>query len=155
MLGYMLDFEKSLTGQIIGRCPAFPDITVEASDEDAVRKLLQTAIEACLFSAFKKKKLIPLPVKVSKNRPAITFSVLVVSKIYLINTMIEKRIQKTEFARRLNCHMQQVDRLLDFSHASKIERVEEGLKVLGRGLELRPSDHVFDELSVQMLRKSG
>jgi len=79
---------------------------------------------------------------------------LIVAKIYLANTMIEKRIQKTELAKRLGCHMQQVDRLLDLCHASKVERVEEALKVLGKGLELRVTDSVQESLSVEMLQRS-
>ena len=153
MLGYVVELEKNDAGQVIALSPLFSEITAQGVDEDNATESLRLAIEKRFFSALKEKKPIPLPSKVSKNRTVITFPVLVVSKIYLVNSMIEKRIQKTELAKRLDCHMQQVDRLLDFSHASKIERIEEALKVLGRGLELRPSDHILDSFSVGMLKK--
>ncbi len=155
MLGYVIDLEKSDNGLISAKCAAFLEISAQGASEEEATRVLQIAIEKRFFTALKEKRPIPLPSKVSKNKPLITFPVLVVAKIYLVNTMIEKRIQKTELAKRLSCHMQQIDRLLDFSHASKIERVEEALQVLGRGLELRPSDHILDSLSVNMLRKGA
>ena len=153
MLGFVIDLQKGDDALYTAQSVSFPDIVVRGATEEEACTKLQRAVERVFFTALKGKKLIPMPTKVNKNRFVVTFPALVMAKIYLVNTMIEKRIQKTELARRLQCHMQQIDRLLDFSHASKIERVEEALKVLGRGLELKMSENVLEELSVEMLQK--
>lgn len=154
MLGFVIDLKAEDNGAYTATSPSFPELSAQANNELDATANLKKAVEKRLLVMLKEKKIIPVPTKVNKNRPSITFPVLIVAKIYLANTMIEKRIQKTELAKRLGCHMQQVDRLLDLCHASKIERVEEALKVLGRGLELRVTDSVQESLSVKMLKRS-
>ena len=43
---------------------------------------------------------------------------------------------KAELGRRLGLHRQQVDRLLDLCHSSKIEQIEAALRVLGKTLSV-------------------
>ena len=153
MLGFVIDLKTEDNGDYTAVCPAFPEVSAQANNEHDATANLKKEVEKRLLTMLKEKKTIPVPSKVNKNRPVITFPVLIVAKIYLANTMVEKRIQKTELAKRLGCHMQQVDRLLDLCHASKVERVEEALKVLGKGLELRMTDSVQESLSVSMLQR--
>jgi antitoxin HicB len=44
-------------------------------------------------------------------------------------------------ARRLNCHLPQIDRLLDLNHASRLDQVEAAFRVLGKRLGI----HVENE----------
>ena len=43
-------------------------------------------------------------------------------------------MSKSELARRLNCHMPQVDRLRDFRHASQLDQIEAAFRALGKQL---------------------
>jgi antitoxin HicB len=48
--------------------------------------------------------------------------------------MRANRVGKAELARRLNCHLPQVDRLLDLLHASRLDQLEAAFRVLGKRL---------------------
>ena len=50
------------------------------------------------------------------------------------------RVNKAEPARRLNCHMPQVDRLLDLRHASRLDQLEAAFRALGKQLPVQVSD---------------
>jgi len=47
------------------------------------------------------------------------------------------RIGKAELARRLNCHLPQVDRLLDLRHASRLDQLEAAFRALGKQLSIQ------------------
>ena len=48
-------------------------------------------------------------------------------------------IGKAELARRLNCHLPQVDRLLDLRHASRLDQLEAAFRALGKQLSIEIS----------------
>ena len=52
------------------------------------------------------------------------------------------RIGKTELARRLNCHLPQVDRLLNLRHGSRLDRLEAAFRALGKDLSVQILDAV-------------
>jgi antitoxin HicB len=53
--------------------------------------------------------------------------------------MRRSRVGKAELARRLNCHLPQVDRLLDLTHASRLDQLEAAFRALGHVLSIQIS----------------
>jgi antitoxin HicB len=47
-----------------------------------------------------------------------------------------ERVGKAEHARWLNCHLPQVDRLLDLRHASRLDQLEAAFRTLGKQLSI-------------------
>jgi antitoxin HicB len=48
--------------------------------------------------------------------------------------MLEQGVGKYRLGKQLDWHLPQVDRLIDFRHASKLDQIEQALEVLGRRL---------------------
>jgi antitoxin HicB len=46
--------------------------------------------------------------------------------------MLAEKVSRAELARRLSCHLEQVARLLDLTHASKFEQLERALAAVDR-----------------------
>lgn len=61
-----------------------------------------------------------------------TVPVLVALKASLHNAMIETGTRKADLARKMGKNPQQIDRLLDAMHSSKVESVEQALYLLNR-----------------------
>lgn len=57
-------------------------------------------------------------------------------KAALHNAMINTGTRKADLARKLNQKGPQIDRLLDVSHASKVETLEQALYLLGYEAEV-------------------
>ena len=75
---------------------------------------------------------IPVPSKAPGKTvplPALTHA-----KIGLYRAMRAQKIGKAELARRLNCHLPQIDRLLDLAHDSRLDQLEATLAALGKRL---------------------
>ena len=58
----------------------------------------------------------------------------------LYTAMRTAKIGKAELARRLNCHLPQVDRLLDLRHASRLDQLEAAFGALGKQLSVQVSE---------------
>ena len=61
----------------------------------------------------------------------------VAAKALLFNEMLSQGVKPVELARRLKVPRQEVTRLLNPRHATKIDKIDGALKALGKRLELQ------------------
>jgi antitoxin HicB len=54
----------------------------------------------------------------------------------LYTAMLAAKVGKAEMARRLNCHLPQIDRLLDLRHASRLDQLEAAFRALGKQISV-------------------
>ena len=73
-----------------------------------------------------------IPVPTVKRGRFITLPVLTETKISLYRQMRSAGVGKAELARRLDCHLPQIDRLLELGHASRLEQIEQAFLALGK-----------------------
>ncbi len=97
------------------------------------------ALETALMGYMEDRQAIP---KASPFRrgPYVVLPALTEAKLALYSTMRAARISKTELARRLNCHLTQVDRLLDLRHGSRLDQLEAAFRALGKHLSVQILD---------------
>jgi antitoxin HicB len=69
------------------------------------------------------EELIELPISVS-------------AKILLLNEMLEKRLRPADLAKAMDIKPQEVTRIMDLHHATKIDTLARAFSVIGRRLEL-------------------
>lgn len=137
MLSYPIELKPDTNGTLLVTFPDVPEaITVGETEEEALVQALD-ALEAALEIYFSEKRQIPMPSKAKRGQHTVTLPALVASKVLLANEMLSQNVRKAELARRLKVNQVQIDRLLKFSHSSKIEMVESAFAVLGKRLEVR------------------
>ncbi|WP_227242487.1 type II toxin-antitoxin system HicB family antitoxin [Paraburkholderia caribensis] len=137
MLSYPIELKPDSNGTLLVTFPDVPEaITVGENEEDALLQGLD-ALEAALEIYFSEKRPIPAPSKAKRGQKVVTLPALATSKVLLANEMLEQNVRKAELARRLKVNQVQVDRLLNFTHSSKIEMVESAFAALGKRLEVR------------------
>ena len=59
------------------------------------------------------------------------------AKVLLLNEMITQKVRPAELARRLRVTPQEITRLIDLRHVTKIDGIAGALKALGKTLEIR------------------
>jgi antitoxin HicB len=79
---------------------------------------------------------IPTPSKVRRAEYLIAVPAQMTIKAALYLTMIEKQVNKSELARRLNVDVREVRRMLNPHHGTKLPSMEQALAVLGKQIEL-------------------
>ena len=59
------------------------------------------------------------------------------AKVLLLNEMLRQKVRPAELARRIGTTPQEVNRLTNLRHASKIDRVDAAMRALGKRLVVR------------------
>jgi antitoxin HicB len=58
------------------------------------------------------------------------------SKALLLNEMVRQEVTASELARRMGTIPQEINRIIDLRHTTKIDRIAQALDALGKRLEL-------------------
>lgn len=135
MRGYPAILTKEESGGAVN--VVFPDVpealTFGMDRAQALRQAVE-ALESGLSFYVERRQPLPKPGKVKRGMVFVPLSALGAAKAALYEAMLDKRLSKSALARKLNCHLPQIDRLIDLSHASKLEQVERALLALGKRL---------------------
>jgi antitoxin HicB len=117
--------------------PDFPEaITQGDSIEDALIHAADV-LESVLDHYFENSLPIPPPSKIKRGHHLIELPASYAAKILLLNEMASQKVRPAELARRLKVTPQEVNRLIDWRHTTKIDGIAAALKALGKTLEIR------------------
>ncbi len=118
----------------------FPDIPEAISQGDTIEEALamaQDALETALEFYFEDKRAVPTPSKPKRQQHVIELPASLAAKILLLNEMVTQNIRPAELARRLNTTPQEVNRLTNLRHTTRIDGIAAALAAMGRHLEVR------------------
>jgi antitoxin HicB len=117
----------------------FPDVpgaqTFGDDEQEALARAVD-ALETMFMGLIEYRKDIPRPRAPKRGEKTVTLPALTVAKLELYQAMRAAGVGKAELARRLNCHLPQIDRLLDLSHGSRLDQLEQAFAALGKRLEV-------------------
>ena len=127
-------------GKVLVSFPDFPDVHTFGDDEPEALTRAVDALETMLMAMIEDKEAIPEPKPIRRRGRFIVLPVLTEAKIELYRQMRSSGTGKAELARRLNCHLPQIDRLLDLGHASRLDQLEQAFIALGKRLAVSIED---------------
>lgn len=134
MYDYAIRFEQDSAPGVAVFCRDLPELNSYGDDRDhAVNEALD-AIETALSVYVDERRAIPPASAPQAGEHVVHLPVVIVAKIALWNSMIERGMRKADLCRLLGLHQAQGDRLVDFLHTSKIEQLEAALAALGKRL---------------------
>jgi antitoxin HicB len=111
-------------------------ITQGETREDALAMALE-ALEVAMEFYFEDKRSVPMPSKLKRGELAVELPPSLSAKILLLNEMLKQDIRPAELARRLKTTPQEVNRLTNLRHTSRIDGIADALHAMGRHLDLR------------------
>lgn len=117
----------------------FPDIPEALTQGDTREEALSAALDALVTAFefyFEDNEQIPLPSGVNAGDDFVEVPLSVASKVLLLNAFLESRLTQQELAKRIGKPKQEITRLFDLNHATKIDAVQSAAKALGRELTL-------------------
>jgi antitoxin HicB len=137
MLRYPANFKAAREGGFVVTFPDIPEaITQGESLEDA---LLHAAdvLESALDYYIEDDLPIPAPSKLKRGQHMVELPASYAAKVLLLQEMAAQKVRPAELARRLKVTPQEVTRLIDLHHTSRIDGIAGALKALGKTIELR------------------
>jgi antitoxin HicB len=117
----------------------FRDIPEAITEGDTLEEARAAAADALLTAMdfyFEDRRTVPKASKLKSGEELVELPASAWAKILLLNEMIEKKVRPSDLARLLDISPQEVNRLIDLGHATKIDAVSRAISALGRRLEL-------------------
>lgn len=111
-------------------------ITQGDSDEEAMAMAEDVLVSAMDFY-FEDRRPVPAPSAPQPGERLVELPASLAAKALLLNEMIAAGISNAELARRMGTRPQEVQRIVDLHHATKIDTIAKALGALGRQLEIR------------------
>lgn len=120
----------------LARVPDVPEVlTGGDTREEALAEAAGALITAFEFYV-EDNRPVPLPSKPAPGQEVVAVPPSVWGKVLLLNAMCEANVSQSELGRRLGIPRQNVQRLLDLGHATKIDQLSAAIAALGYRLEL-------------------
>jgi antitoxin HicB len=116
--------------------PDIPEAFTQGRDRAEALKAAQDALETAMDIYFDDRRPVPAPSKPKRGQPVVTLPASLSAKILLLNEMLRQKVPPAELARRIGTTRQEVNRLTDLRHTSKIDRIDAALQALGKTLVL-------------------
>ena len=139
MLRYPVKLSKDTNHTILVDVPGIPEAHTFGQDREEALLRAPDAIESALMCYIDLHREIPVPRATAKG-PFATLPALTEAKLALYTAMRATKTGKADLARRLNCHLPQVDRLLDLRHASRLDQLEAAFRALGKQISVQVSE---------------
>jgi len=135
MLKYPAKIKPDTTGWMV----SFRDIPEALTGADTKEEAKIMAVDALLTAMdfyFEDHRAVPPPSVLINDEILISLPASVSAKVLLLNEMVAQRITPGELARRMGTRKQEITRIMDLGHTTKIDTIAAALQSLDRELEL-------------------
>jgi antitoxin HicB len=124
------------TGGYVVTFRDIPEAITQGDDDDDAMFMARDVLREAMSIYFDEKRPVPMPSKPQQGERLVDLPISVAAKVLLLNEMLAQTIAPSELARRMETTRQEVNRLIDLGHATKIDRIEDAMRALGRDLEV-------------------
>jgi antitoxin HicB len=124
-------------GGFVVTFPDIPEAITQGETEAEALAMAQEALETALEFCFEDKRAVPAPAKPKRGQRVVELPASLSAKVLLLNEMVTQGVRPAELARRLGTTPQEINRLTNLRHTTRIDGIAAALRALGRGLEMR------------------
>ncbi len=130
-------FAPAKEGGFVVTFPDIPEAITQGDDDAEAMRAARDALETALDFYLEAGRRVPVPSRPKRGQRIVELPASVSAKVLLLNEMITQKVRPAELARRLRVTPQEITRLIDLRHVTKIDGIAGALKALGKTLEIR------------------
>jgi antitoxin HicB len=116
--------------------PDIPEAITQGRTHAEALTAAKEALEASIEFYFEDRRQVPPPSKPKRGQSVVELPASLAAKVLLLNEMLRQNVRPAELARRIGTTAQEVNRLTNIRHTSKIDGVDQALRALGKRLVL-------------------
>ncbi|MEF2913268.1 MAG: type II toxin-antitoxin system HicB family antitoxin [Succinivibrio sp.] len=113
-----------------------PEAITEIWDKNELKETATDCLVTAVDFYIEDHRLFPAPSKTKKDDVIIQLPTSISAKILLLNTMVSGNIRPVDLAKKMGIKPQEVNRIIDTGHTTKIDTIAKALSVLGKNLQL-------------------
>lgn len=131
---YKVNVEPDTSGFLV-TFPDIPEALTSGSTIEEAMVMASDALRTALEFYFEDKRVVPSPSKIKVGDKFIELPLSLSAKVRLLNELVSQEIRPAELARRMDVRPQEVNRLIDLHHATKIDSIQAAMKAVGKELD--------------------
>lgn len=137
-MAYRVELTPDDNGSLLVTAPAFPEVTTYGETEAEAFEMAAAAIEEAIAARIADGRDVPPPSGWAQvGAPYVRLGLQTRLKVSLYGVIQQSGITRAELARRLGWHRNQVDRLFDLNHASRLDQMEAAFSALGQHVDMQ------------------
>ena len=117
--------------------PDIPEAITQGDNREHALEMAKDALQLAMDFYFEDRRPVPAPSKPKRGQDVVELPASLSAKILLLNEMLLQKVRPAELARRIGTTPQEVNRLTNIRHTSRIDGIAGALKALGKTLEIR------------------
>ena len=114
-----------------------PEAITQGDDLQEAMTMAAEALQTAMDFYFEQQRPVPAPSKAQEGEHLVALPTSVAAKVELLNAMLASKTRPAELARAMGVRPQEVTRILDLHHATKIDTIAAALAALGLELDFR------------------
>jgi antitoxin HicB len=134
---YPARFDPAEEGGFVVTFRDIPEAVTQGDTEDEAAAMAEDVLVSAMDFYFEDRRPVPAPSRPAKGERKIELPTSVAAKVLLLNEMIAADVSHIDLARRMGARPQEVQRIVDPGHATKIDTIAKALLALGKHLEVR------------------
>lgn len=133
---FPVTIEPNGEGGYIASFRDVPEALTEAPSLEDIKTAARDALITAIDFYIEDRRKFPAPSEPREGEFIVALPPSVEAKVLLLNAMVEANIRPSDLAKRMGISRQEVTRITDLHHATKIDTIGTALNSIGRRLEL-------------------
>ncbi|TXT23007.1 MAG: hypothetical protein FD134_2317 [Gallionellaceae bacterium] len=133
---YPARFEPAPEGGFVVTFRDIPEAITQGDTEAEAVEMAEDVLYSSMEVYFDGKRQVPLPSKTKRGERLVALPPSAWAKVLLLNEMLEQHVTPSELARRLHTTPQNMNKVINLGHTTKIDALNEAMRALGKRLEV-------------------
>lgn len=135
MLTYPARIARDGDGFVVSFVDIPEALTGAATREEAL-EMAADALTTAMDFYFEDRRSVPAPSAAKRGQVLVDLPPSVGAKVLLLNEMLAQGTRPADLARRMKVRPQEINRLTDLRHPTKIDTIAQALRAMGKRLEI-------------------
>ena len=109
-----------------------PEALTQGDSYEEALEMAQDALATAMDFYFEDNRPVPMPSQALDGEVMVSLPLSIWSKVLLLNEMLNQHVSQVDLAKRMGIKPQQVTRIVNLEHATKIDTLVEAFKALGK-----------------------
>lgn len=114
-----------------------PEAITQGDTLEEAREMARDALLTAMDFYFDDQRQVPAPSAPQAGEELVGLPASAAAKVLLLNAMLARNVRPADLARAMKVTPQEVTRITDLHHTTKIDRLQDALEAIGMRLELQ------------------
>lgn len=142
MIKYRVKLQPDDNDTLLVTCPDFPEVITCGDTREEALEFAVGAFREAIAGKIYNGEPIPQPSSIRKGEPFVVLPLQTEMKVKLYQSLLESGLRKSELARRMKLHRQEIDRLLEVGQSTNLTKIELAFAAMGKRVSIEVADAI-------------